>query len=79
MIYRDQSQPDAYVFSGLLDKPYWPGYTDGSGETQIYGGGVLDGWLAFVVPSGFDIRDVLVHLDNWRGTPDFEQDWRLAD
>ena len=79
LLYRDQPQPDAYVSDGTPDKPYWPGYTDGSGNTQMYGGGSLDGWLAFIVPSAFDVTDVLVHLHQWNDEHRFEADWVLRE
>jgi len=76
LLYRGQLL-DRCEHSDFPDKPEWPGGCSGDWEdTQMYSGANLQGWLAFEVPSGFDIRDVIVHLDNW--IPRFAQDWTLA-
>jgi len=76
LLYRSQLL-DRCEQSDFPDKPEWPGGCSGDWEdTQMYSGANLQGWLAFEVPSGFDIRNVIVHLDNW--IPQFAQDWILA-
>lgn len=78
VFYRGQEQEYAYLWE-IPGKPRWPGYSDGSGDTEMYSGAELDGWLAFTVPAGLNMDEVEVHLDNWRGTPEFEQRWRLTE
>jgi hypothetical protein len=79
VLYRGEEQDSTYFFfSEIVGKPNWPGYSDGSGNTEMYSGAELDGWLAFIVPVGVEVDEVVVHLDNWGGEPKFEQDWRLA-
>jgi hypothetical protein len=79
VFYRDNRQDDSYLGSGRPGKPHWPGHSDGSGPTELYSGTQCEGWLGFTVPAGIVLSETVVHLDNWRGKPKFEQDWILAD
>ena len=79
VFYRGNRQDDNYLWSGRPGKPHWPGYSDGSGPTELYPGTQCEGWLGFTVPVGIVLSETVVHLDNWRGEPEFEQEWILAD
>jgi len=79
LFYRGEEQNNVLIYEPIQDKPHWPGYSDGSGNTEIYSGTRLEGWLVFLVPAGAGMRDVIVQLDNWRGQPDFKQGWSLSE